>query len=140
MYTKILVPIDPSEPSSWAKAMPVAAALRKLWNTQLILTTVVTSREAMIEAQWTQIGFEELIESARSMLLPIRDEFPEAADARIEIGGGTIWREIVSLARREAVDLIVLASHRPAMKDYLIGANAAAVARHAPCSVLIVRE
>jgi nucleotide-binding universal stress UspA family protein len=29
---------------------------------------------------------------------------------------------------------------QPAMKDYLIGANAAKVVRHPACSVLVVRE
>ena len=36
-------------------------------------------------------------------------------------------------------DLIVMASHRPELKDYLIGPNAARVVRHADCSVQVVR-
>jgi nucleotide-binding universal stress UspA family protein len=36
-------------------------------------------------------------------------------------------------------DLIVMASHRPEMGDYLIGANASRVVRHAEVSVLVVR-
>ena len=36
-------------------------------------------------------------------------------------------------------DLIVIGSHRPAMSTYLLGSNAKTVARHATCSVLIVR-
>ena len=47
---------------------------------------------------------------------------------------------IIRIAERAEADLIVLASHRPEMKDYLIGANAASVARHARCSVLVVRS
>ena len=53
---------------------------------------------------------------------------------------GNIWRTIIRIAERAEADLIVLASHRPEMKDYLIGANAASVARHARCSVLVVRS
>jgi nucleotide-binding universal stress UspA family protein len=42
--------------------------------------------------------------------------------------------------RREAeVDLVVVGSHRPTMKDYLLGTNAARVIRHARCSVLVPR-
>ena len=37
-------------------------------------------------------------------------------------------------------DLIVLGSHRPSMATYFLGSNAKTVARHAKCSVLIVRE
>jgi nucleotide-binding universal stress UspA family protein len=36
--------------------------------------------------------------------------------------------------------VIVLASHRPELKDYLLGPNAARVVRHAKCSVLVVRD
>jgi nucleotide-binding universal stress UspA family protein len=53
---------------------------------------------------------------------------------------GSIYSEILSVAREQQVDLIVMASHRPEMKDYLIGTNAARVVRHAACSVLVVRD
>ena len=33
-----------------------------------------------------------------------------------------------------------MASHRPSLKDYLLGPNAAHVACHALCTVYIVRE
>jgi nucleotide-binding universal stress UspA family protein len=36
--------------------------------------------------------------------------------------------------------MIVMASHRPELKDYLLGPNAARVVRHAECSVLVVRN
>jgi nucleotide-binding universal stress UspA family protein len=37
-------------------------------------------------------------------------------------------------------DLIVLAAHRPELKDYLLGPNASRVVRHAKCSVYVIRE
>jgi nucleotide-binding universal stress UspA family protein len=56
------------------------------------------------------------------------------------VGHGSIYAEILRASRDAGADLIVMASHRPEMKDYLIGANAARVVRHADCSVLVVRE
>ncbi|STP20138.1 putative universal stress protein [Escherichia coli] len=35
--------------------------------------------------------------------------------------------------------MIIIASHRPDITTYLLGSNAAAVVRHAECSVLVVR-
>ncbi|TPQ46867.1 universal stress protein UspA, partial [Prosthecomicrobium hirschii] len=35
---------------------------------------------------------------------------------------------------------IVVSSHRPSMATYLIGSNAAKIVRHAPCSVMVVRD
>jgi nucleotide-binding universal stress UspA family protein len=36
-------------------------------------------------------------------------------------------------------DLIILGAHRPDISDYLMGANAAQIVRHADCSVWTVR-
>ena len=54
--------------------------------------------------------------------------------------GPTIYTEILAFAEEVGGDLIVVGSHRPAMKDYLLGTNAARVVRHARCSVLVARE
>ena len=47
---------------------------------------------------------------------------------------------ILDLAEKIGADLIVMASHRPELKDYLLGPNAARVVRHAECSVMVVRR
>ena len=52
---------------------------------------------------------------------------------------GTAYEEILTTARSFGADLIVMASHRPELKDYLLGPNAARVVRHSDVSVLVVR-
>ncbi|HWB50665.1 MAG TPA: universal stress protein [Stellaceae bacterium] len=39
-----------------------------------------------------------------------------------------------------ALDLIVVGSHRPAIKDHLLGTKAGRAARHANGSVLVARD
>ena len=39
----------------------------------------------------------------------------------------------------QPAELVIIASHRPDITTYLLGSNAAAVVRHADCSVLVVR-
>ncbi len=46
---------------------------------------------------------------------------------------------ILSWARDNECDCIVVASHQPAMSDYLLGSTAQMVVRHAKCSVHVVR-
>ncbi len=53
--------------------------------------------------------------------------------------GGSISAEIRYTAEELGCDLIVMGSHDPHFTDYLIGSNAAHVALHTPCSVLLVR-
>ena len=56
------------------------------------------------------------------------------------VGHGSIYQEILSCAKKIGADLIVMASHRPELEDYLIGPNASRVTRHANCSVMVVRD
>ena len=53
--------------------------------------------------------------------------------------GGSISAEIRYTAEEIGCDLVVMGSHDPHYTDYLIGSNAAHVALHTPCSVLVVR-
>ena len=55
------------------------------------------------------------------------------------VGHGTIYEEILRAAKECKADLIVMASHRPELQDYLLGPNAARVVRHANCSVMVIR-
>ena len=54
--------------------------------------------------------------------------------------GASIYAEVLGVAEEAEADLVVLGSHRPAMKDYLLGTNAARIVRHAHCSVLVARD
>jgi nucleotide-binding universal stress UspA family protein len=53
---------------------------------------------------------------------------------------GGIYHEILEEAQHIGADLIVMTSHRPAMRTYFLGSNAGHVVRYARCSVLVVRR
>jgi nucleotide-binding universal stress UspA family protein len=53
---------------------------------------------------------------------------------------GDVYPEILHETKSWKADVIVLASHRPEVSDYLLGSNAAKIVRHAPISVFVVRE
>jgi len=63
-------------------------------------------------------------------------------DIRVQsiVGQGRIYSGILHIASDLNADLIVMASHNPGLADYLIGANAEKVMRHAQCSVMVVRN
>lgn len=137
MYSSILLAIDLEASDSWAKALPVSQALARTFRARLTLCTVVTNADAQEEAQWSPIGLRQLVGTAQARLQSL------AADQDMDIGTdvaiGSVRHGIIDAAERAGADLIVLASHRPEMKDYLLGANASRIVRHAPCSVLVVR-
>ena len=53
---------------------------------------------------------------------------------------GGIYHEVLEQAKAINADLIVMSSHRPAMRSYFLGSNAGHVVRYAKCSVLVVRK
>jgi nucleotide-binding universal stress UspA family protein len=53
---------------------------------------------------------------------------------------GGIYHEVLEEAKNIHADLIVMSSHRPAMKTYFLGSNAGHVVRYAKCSVLVLRH
>jgi nucleotide-binding universal stress UspA family protein len=55
------------------------------------------------------------------------------------VATGKAYEEILHAAREAGSDLIVIGSHKPELRDYLLGPNAARVVRHSKCSVYVVR-
>lgn len=142
MYKSILLPVDLNQPSSWQKALPVATAICKTFDAELHVVTVVPDFGKSLVG-----GFfpEEFEKSALEKVSQSLKEFIEqnvGDDTRVKghLAHGTIYEEINRAADKLKCDLIVLASHRPELKDYLLGPNAARVVRHAGQSVMVVRD
>ncbi len=86
-------------------------------------------------------GFEKkTLEGAREQLHDfVGQHVPDGVTVQHVVGYGTVYEEILRVAREIEADLILLAAHRPELKDFLLGPNAARVVRHFDGSVLVVR-
>jgi nucleotide-binding universal stress UspA family protein len=141
MYKSILVPIDLAHDSSWQRSLPVAAALARAFGSRLHVMTVVRDIDAMLDARYFAGVYERMIdETAGRLSSLVQRQLPPELGAETSVGQGAVYDDILRTAEKLQIDLIVMASHRPEMKDYLLGANAARVVRHARCSVFVVRE
>jgi len=141
MFKSILVPIDTEHKSSWEFAIPEALELAKVGGANVAIMTVVRDVKAMMRAVRLPYQLEQMIDGTRRALGAIVGGFPGAGTPiEQEVRWGSIGREILATAEGRRADLIVMASHRPEMLDYLIGPNAAHVAHHANCSVLVLRK
>lgn len=143
MYNRILVAIDLNEQSSWRKPLVAAAEqARKFGSEQLIVLTVIREIDALVYAQVGAVGYEMMARGLEDQLAA-RVREVEAYDLKPKIvveHGESIYDVILETAQEADVDLIVVGSHRPKMKDYLLGTNAGRVVRHANCSVLVARD
>jgi nucleotide-binding universal stress UspA family protein len=141
MFKRILIPIDLSEAYSWEQSFPKAVELAHQSQGSIIVMTVLTDMSAFLEGATLPISYKRLHAQNEKALETVVDlNLPKEITTQTIVGNGSIHREIVRTARHEQVDLILMTSHRPGIRDYLLGPNAAHVARYAPCSVLIVRE
>lgn len=141
MFKSIVVPIDIAHRSSWQHAIPEGIQMATVTGGKLTVMTVVREVTALFEARYLTFMLEQAMSDARYELRTIVSQHPAgtvAVSQNVRFGG--IGREILAEAVEQEADLILMASHRPEMRDYLIGPNAAHVARHARCSVLVLRK
>ena len=141
MFKTILLPLDFAQESSWKKALPVALALREAYGASLHLVNVVPNYFHGGMEQYFPPDYEQkLIDDAKASMAAFIAEHLAGKDAKGHIVQGPIYHRIIETAENVGADLIVMASHRPGLADYLIGPNAARVATHTPRSVMIVRD
>ncbi|MDJ0935114.1 MAG: universal stress protein [Kiloniellales bacterium] len=142
MFKDILLPVDLGNAESQRKAVKTAVHLAKTAKAQLHVMTVVPDFGLSIVGSFFPEGYEKhaLDEASKKLHDFVQAEIPKSVKVQHIVGHGTIYEEILRAANELGCDVIILASHRPELKDYLLGPNAARVARHAACSVMIVRD
>lgn len=140
MYRNILVPVDLDHSASSNEAIATASSLARCFDAKIAVCSVVSDVEAIKAGEWLPISFEQLLFDARTRLEGLVSNVEGGTNFGVEVAAGTISSGILEIAERISADLIVLASHQPASRDYLLAANAIRVARRASCSVLIARH
>lgn len=141
MFRTILVAVDLAEMNIAKPAIENATALAEQSGGAVRLVNVQTLLPATFMDYVPADFDEQMRENAETSLRHVAEKVPlpkERVSWTVRVGG--VYPEILAEADACAADLIVIGSHRPAMSTYLLGSNAKTVARHAKCSVLIVRE
>lgn len=136
MYNTILVPIDLAHAERGKPMIEVARRLASEDGT-VVLLNVVEAIPAFVEAELPTGTIEKHVEEAQSSL----SAMATAANlkAKAEVRAGSAPTAILETAQEIGADLIIVASHKPGLSDYLLGSTAARVVRHAKCSVLVSR-
>ena len=118
-----------------------AAALAALDKADLHLALVVpTPGSSYILPYVPEDRKSDVQAEARRGLEKLADQVSDVAPvAGVHIREGTVYAEVLELAKSLDAGLIVIGAHRPQFVDFLLGPNSARIARHASCSVYIVR-
>ena len=140
----ILCALDLSQPEIDDRPLLVAADLARHHGAQLDVMTVVPSFGVGEVSSFFPEGYQDRArESARQRLrehvAEVLGEDGSGIQVRHEVAVGKVYREVLRVAGEAGSDLIVVGAHNPELRDYLLGSNAARIARHATCSVYVVR-
>ena len=142
MYRKILVPVDLSDNAQAHRVIDIAEGMASKDGGELhVMTVVPTFNMSIVGSHFPEDYEQAALAEAQTILKASLDKRNEkGVSIKGHVAHGTIYDEIMKAADKLECDLIVMASHRPELKDYLLGPNAARVVRHANQSVFVVRD
>jgi nucleotide-binding universal stress UspA family protein len=150
-FSKILVPIDGSEPSFHAAR--IANNIAKRFNSEIIFLYVVVSPSKYEYANLTGLVTPKQIdmiiqnakEEAKDWFKRVEDMVKEAnpnikLSTKVLLTGIAVYGEIIQYAEKENIDLIVLGTRgRSGFKKLLLGSTATGVVTYAHCPVLVTK-
>jgi nucleotide-binding universal stress UspA family protein len=151
LFSKILVPIDGSEPSF--HAAHIASNIANKFNSEIIVLYVVVSPSKSEYANLTGLvtpkQIDMIIENAKKQA---RDWFNRTEDmikeknpnikvsTKVILTGVAVYGEIIQYAGQENIDLIVIGTRgRSGVKKLLLGSTASGVVTYSECPVLVTK-
>jgi nucleotide-binding universal stress UspA family protein len=141
MFKRILVPVDLADTDLAKSAIETAVSLSHASGGSIRLLNVLPTTPVML-AEYVPADFDaQQRQTAEEALAIIAKE--SGTDSRhitTTVRQGGTYHEVLEEAKSYHADLIVMSSHRPAMRTYFLGSNAGHVVRFAKCSVLVVRH
>ncbi len=143
-FNKILVPTDFSESAQYA--LPYAVDLAEKYQASLHLLHVVEPIIAPVDFAWGTYSYPDIEKQLsgyveESLAKIIKDMIPKEQVCESTSLHGKPWREIITFAREQEMDLIVMATHGlSGFSHALYGSTAEKIVRKAPCQVLVVRH
>jgi nucleotide-binding universal stress UspA family protein len=151
LFSKILVPIDGSEPSFHAAR--IASNIADKFQSEIIVLYVVVSPSKSEYANLTGLvtpkQIDMIIENAKkeskNWFKRIEDMVKEEnsnikISMKVILTGVAVYGEVIQYAQQESIDLIVIGTRgRSGIKKLLLGSTASGVVTYANCPVLVTK-
>ncbi len=146
-----LAAIDLADEQSWESVISKTVGMATgIDGAKIYLMTVISGIVSGIDQRYAIRGemhgsgdypMQEWKDEAADKLREIASKhIPKEMQAGVIVENGTVYKEIVEAAKDLDIDQIVMGAHRPSLADFLLGPNSARVARHAGCTVTVVRD
>jgi nucleotide-binding universal stress UspA family protein len=151
LFSKILVPIDGSEPSF--HAAHIASNIANKFNSEIIVLYVVVSPSkaeyanltGLVTPKQIDMIIENAKKEARDWFNRIEDMIKEKnpnikVSTKVILTGVAVYGEIIQYAGQENIDLIAIGTRgRSGVKKLLLGSTASGVVTYADCPVLVTK-
>ncbi len=151
LFSKILVPIDGSEPSF--HAAHIASNIANKFNSEIIVLYVVVSPSkseyanltGLVTPKQIDMIIENAKKEARDWFNRIEDTIKEKnpnikVSTKVILTGVAVYGEIIQYAGQENIDLIVIGTRgRSGVKKLLLGSTASGVVTYADSPVLVTK-
>src|ERR1700743_1197456 len=130
MFKSILVPIDLADTDLAKPAIATAATLSQTWAGNVRLLNVLPMTPVML-AEYVPADFDaqQRQTSEEALAIVARESGIERGRISTTVRQGGIYHEILEEAHAVKADLIVMTSHRPAMRNYVLGSGGRASLR-----------
>ena len=149
--TNYLAAIDLADEGSPENILRTAVQMATgVEGARIFLMTVIPGVPAGLDVRYAVRGemkgsadypLQEWKDEATKRLGEIAAEhIPKELRAGVVVRNGTVYREIVEAAKDLDIKQIIMGAHRPSLADFLLGPNSDRVARHAGCTVTVVRD
>ena len=141
MFNTLMLAVDINDPEGAKRSTEAAIAMARHEGAKLhILNVVPDDGMAIVSASLSPEHNAEAVSASGTALSDwVTENIPGGIETEIHISRGTVYDQIIKQAAELNVDAIFVGAHGPALKDYLLGSNAARVARHATQSVFVIR-
>ncbi|MCC6007871.1 MAG: universal stress protein [Rhodobacteraceae bacterium] len=140
MPKSVLLSVDLADTSLNLPVLEAAIGLLEEGGTLHVISVLPDFGMAIVggffSADHEKAALKRLGEQLRAW---VDEHVPDTVEVRPHVLHGSIYDEILRAADKLKADVIVMGAHRPDLKDYLLGPNAARVVRHARQSVYVVR-
>jgi nucleotide-binding universal stress UspA family protein len=144
MFQRVLVPLDGSQRAE--RAIPVASRIAQAFGSSVIMLHVaappVSTGKINVPEAFPKVGTdEELAETAEYLKNLAQSDELRGIKTEVQTLVGAVVPTILSATQSSHADLIVLCSHGyTGFKHWRLGSVAEKVIRHAPISVIVLRD
>ncbi|MEC8082729.1 MAG: universal stress protein [Pseudomonadota bacterium] len=139
MNNKVLVAIDIYEEKTAQKLLEYATQVLHPEGELTIVNVLDLNLNSSMIDRFYDVKREYVDSTQKRILRLVKQCVPSDIQYSISVLNGKAYDEILELAEKSGVDMILVGAYRQVMRDYLLGNTATKVVRHAKCSVTVLR-